>query len=396
MLKSKIFTAGLFMAMTATASAAPYGFFDARSLAMGNASVATGGLTTAAFANPAMLGINQMDESFVFHVGVGAAAIDNGGVVDLVDEIDDLEALLQSQIAALDFNGAAITMEQQRLALLELTQPGTSAILDANGNTALVFSVDALTLAVSYKARVSAGVGFRNAVDLGVPITPANVATLNPSLDVLGFGILTQELGVSIAKDFSLLGMDVSIGVRPKNVSVEVADYLVNTNNNVDLGDISDNTQDLGSFVTLDAGAVIQVFDSLQVGVFAENLIPKTLNTTPTILNPTSRDIEFDTKLRAGLSFQNELLTLAADLDLTESDPILDEAGSRMLAMGVEIDLGDIVQLRGGYQTNVASESKEDDLLSAGIGLWLGFNLDIAVVASEDSIGGFVQTGFRF
>ena len=401
MLKRKLMVAGLLSAMTTTASAAPYGYFDARSLGMGNTSVATGGLTTAANANPAMLAANEMNETFVFHLGVGVAAIDNGNVIETVDDIEDLETLFDNQIASNDLFGAVDTVEQQRQLIVSLTQPGTSAVLDANANTALVYNGGDFTYALNYKARGTAAVGFRNAQGLDTVISVANVANLeasnlDPSIDVRAQAVLTQELGVSIARNFSLMGMDLSIGVRPKNVSVEVADYLVNSNDNVDLGDVSDNTQDLGSFVTADAGVVLGVADSLQLGVFAENLIPKTLNTSPTVVSPVSRKIEFDTKLRAGVSYHNELLTVAADLDLTETDPILDESGSKMFALGVEVDLGDIVQLRGGYQTNVASESKEDDLLSAGIGLWLGFTLDIAVVASEDSLGGFVQSGFRF
>ena len=382
MLKTKALTAGLLMAVASTASAAPYGYFDARSVAMGNVSVATGGLTTAALANPAMLASNPMDEKFVFHIGVGVAAIENGDVVDSIDEIDEIEAQLNSQLAAADTAGAAATMEKQRLLLLELTKPGTNALLDGNANTALVYSGDDYTFAFSFKGRVTAGVGLRNPTDLGLPITVANVAGLDPSVDVLANAVLTQEIGLSISRKLTLAGMDFSIGLRPKTVSVESADYLVSTNNDVELGDASDNTQDLGSFTSFDGGIVLEISDSMNVGLYAENIMSKTLTTAPTMISPTSRNIEFDTKLRAGVSYQNEFVTVAADLDLTESDPILDESASKVLALGVEFDLGDIVQLRAGYQTNTAGDSNDDDLLSAGVGLWLGFNLDVAAVLS--------------
>ncbi|MCW8955801.1 MAG: conjugal transfer protein TraF, partial [Gammaproteobacteria bacterium] len=73
------------------------------------------------------------------------------------------------------------------------------------------------------------------------------------------------------------------------------------------------------------------------------------------------------------------------------------EDPTQMMSFGAEFDVFDILQLRAGYQTNMASGATDPDLISAGVGLWLGFNLDIAAVVAEDSsYGVFVQTGFRF
>lgn len=91
------------------------------------------------------------------------------------------------------------------------------------------------------------------------------------------------------------------------------------------------------------------------------------------------------------------MVTLAADMDLTERKPILTENPSKSMSIGAEFDAFNTVQIRAGYQTNLASGSTDPDLLSVGLGLWLGFNLDVAVVAGEDSsLGGFIQTGFHF
>ena len=152
---------------------------------------------------------------------------------------------------------------------------------------------------------------------------------------------------------------------------------------------IDDSSQDLGSLFTIDAGAVINFSDSFRVGIVAKNLISDTLTAGTT-------SIDFDTKIRVGAAYKNSFLTVAADMDLTEDDPILLEDPNKMLAVGLELNAWEIMQLRAGYQTNLASDSTADDLLSAGVGFWLGFNLDIAAVVSEDSIGGFVQAGFHF
>jgi len=106
--------------------------------------------------------------------------------------------------------------------------------------------------------------------------------------------------------------------------------------------------------------------------------------------------------MRGGVSYHNSFLTVAADMDLTEIDPIKVagipiEDPSKMLSVGVELNALDFMQIRAGYQTNMASGATAPDVLSAGIGFWLGFHLDVAVTAAEDSsFGAFVQTGFRF
>ncbi len=56
MIKRSLLSAGLLAAsLFNNAYALPYGFYDARSVGMGNVSVATGGITTAALSNPGPL-----------------------------------------------------------------------------------------------------------------------------------------------------------------------------------------------------------------------------------------------------------------------------------------------------------------------------------------------------
>ena len=86
-------------------------------------------------------------------------------------------------------------------------------------------------------------------------------------------------------------------------------------------------------------------------------------------------------------------LIIGADLDLTENDSVLSGGMKRQnLSVGFELDAFDFAQLRDG----ISSEAKKT-IYTAGAGLWLGFNLDVAVMLGEgDSLGAFVQTGFKF
>ncbi|MDH5736400.1 MAG: conjugal transfer protein TraF [Gammaproteobacteria bacterium] len=390
MFKRGLLTAGLLAATFTTASAGTYGYYDARSVAMGNVSVATGGITTAAFANPAMLAVNESGETFGFVLGAGLAAIDNGGIIDGVDDFQALDAQFTDQINNSQLAEAVATLQQEVDLLNSLNN--SSLVLDANANTAFIYGGDDYTFALSFKANGEASVALQN---LYIPAVP--VPGDQPTADIYALGTVTQEIGLSIATRTTLLGMDVAVGVTPKIVSVEAVDYLVSVDT-ADVANVTDTTpEDLGSYTSLDAGIVFRVTDSINAGLIAKNLLEKSFYTTPSPSTPVSRKVEFARFLRAGVSYHNEMLTLAADLDLTETDPVLAEDPTKMLSIGMELDAFDIVQIRAGYQTNTASGADNSgDLVSVGVGVWLGFNLDIAAVKSDDSLGAFIQTGFRF
>jgi len=401
MIKRGLLFTGLMLASATNVQALPYGFSDARSIAMGNVSVATGGVTTAAFSNPAMLMVNESDDTFAFHVGAGAIFLDNGGMIDDIDEFQNIEDQI-NLIDTSDVNNAQALLDALNAQVEVLNNlNGDSLLGRASPNVAVVYGGDSFSVAVTAGADAFASGAVSNITGLG-PFTRAGIEAeinntgtlnLNPTADLDAFGAITTEVGVSIASSFNLLGMDVSLGVKPKVVSAEAITFSESLET-VDTDDIiDDTTQDLGSFTTMDAGAVISFTDSLRVGMVAKNLISETLTVTT---NGSSRDIDFDTQLRVGVAYNNSFMTAAADMDLTETDPVLFEDPTKMLALGLELNAFDYLQLRGGYQTNLASGATADDLISAGIGLWLGFNLDISAVVSGDSVGAFVQTGFRF
>lgn len=377
MFKRSLISVSLLIAGMSTASAAAYGFFDAKSVAMGNVSVATGNTTTAALSNPAMLSINESNDTFALLIpAIGLQAIDNGGMVDLIDELQELEKQTPTAQGV------------QRLIDISSELNGKNISANIAANTALAYSGDSFSLGFSYQGSGQAGIRYRETV-------AGNVGTLTEPEGVLeAVGIAVQELGVSVSTNLDIAGMKVAVGVKPKNVQVDLVTNSANIKT-VDEGDFVDDATevDLGSFTSLDAGVAIQVSDSLTIGFVAKNLIEETI----TNASFAGGKYDFDTHMRAGVSYRNDVLTIAVDMDLSEVDSIAYENPSKMIAAGVEIDLGDIVQLRAGYQTNQASGSTEPDLLSAGVGLWLGFHLDAAVVVGEDSsFGAFIQTGFRF
>ena len=391
---NKLLLGALIATITSSAYAAPYGFYDARSVALGNVSVATGNIAIAALSNPAMLMVNENHDAFAMLLpAIGVQVVDNGGLLDKTDQLQILSDQFNVAVGNSDSTAAQAAYDQMATVLNSMN--GNSLSLNADINLALAYAGDNWAFGGAARGYVAAGAGVFNIV---AP-TYSGLTTPEPTASFQAAGVLIKEVGVSVASKFDLLGMDLSVGVTPKNISVESSITNVITVSALDTGDpIANSTEEtLGSFTTLDAGVALQVTDSITVGLLAKNLLTESFVSTVPDPDGNPYKFNFDTQLRTGVAYHNGFMTLAADMDLKEIKPMSFENPSKMLALGVEFNVFDFMQLRAGYQTNMATGATEPDLISAGIGLWLGFHLDVAaVVGSDSSYGAMVQTGFRF
>jgi len=200
-------------------------------------------------------------------------------------------------------------------------------------------------------------------------------------------------------------GQKLAVGLKPKYVTVDNV-FISESITTVDtgLGDLLDekNKTDLGDYTTLDLGLVMGMTRHTQIGLVVTNLVSHKINFINASGVPST--LSFDTQARLGVAYRTDYLTLGADLDLIETDALLTNQNfqalkSQYVSVGGEFNLLDFMQLRIGAQKNIAddiSDAAKDNLYTAGIGFWLGFNLDLAVVSQNDSLGGFLQTGFRF
>lgn len=373
------------LAVTQTAMAGGFAV-EARSLAMGNASVATADIAAAALANPAMLAQQQAEDDFALLLpSVGVFIDDSDGMVDLIE---------QFQSETNDCNAgdpSACVAAANTVAALD------NKALSPQVSTALVlgFSGDNLSFAVSGRSDVvfAGGLTSVDATVAGVQDPLKNLLTLR--------GVQTTEIGVSLAGNVEILGIRMSVGVTPKVVNVKSL-VLSESLSIVDTGIgglVDENTlQDLGNFTTMDAGVMVGLGDNIKLGVVARNLLTENfIDSSSLALGPVG--IGFDTQLRAGIAYNGDMVTIGVDMDLTENDPVIRTFGaqkSRMLAVGAELDIFEIAQIRLGMQKNLASGANGDALLTAGLGLSFGVHVDIAAMAGTDVFGVYIQTGFRF
>ncbi|UCB54979.1 MAG: conjugal transfer protein TraF [Thiotrichales bacterium] len=373
-----------------SANAVPFSV-EARSLGMGNVRVATADIATAPFANPGMLSFQPSREDFSLLIGVGGFLNDGDGVVDKIDDY---------QTAFGNFQADPINNVSEGVRAVQIAQSLDGNIIspDATALLSTGFSGKKWAFAVSARADAIAAGTVTN-------ISQSVLELADPTKNILEVeGVLTTELGVSLARNFQMFGQKIAVGITPKYVQVDNL-FLSESISTIDtgLGDLLDNsTRDLGDYTTLDLGLVMGLTKHTQIGLVATNLVSHKIDFISSSGVPST--LSFDTQARLGIAYRNDFLTLGADVDLIENDALLTSQNfqalkSQNVSIGGEFNLFKIMQLRVGAQKNIAddiSDAAKDTMYAAGIGFWFGFNLDLAVVSQNNSLGGFLQTGFRF
>jgi len=365
--------------------------FEGRSLAMGGTSVATADLATAAWANPAMLTNQRPSDDFSLLVGVGAFVRDDDDLLTDIDAFQAADARLRSAQDANDIPGAAIAAQDMANVITGIE--GKDMAVDVSGVAAMGIAFDSFAMALSIRADA---IGAGTVTDLSQNV----LEVTDPTKNILNLeGVIATEFGLSFAKDFRFYDRKVSLGIKPKMVDLQAFTFRESILNTNSLGDVFDQGKkfDLGTFTSFDLGAAIDLSESFRLGLNISNLLTDKFDLGGTILN-------FDTNARIGVAYRNRLLTVAVDYDLTANKPLLanpvfGDLKTQYLAVGAEFNAFDFAQLRVGARKNVASgisSGAKSTALTAGIGFWLGFNLDIAATFTNNSVGAFVQTGFRF
>ena len=383
-MKSGFFVAALTV-FSQSVTAVPFAH-EARSLAMGNIGVATADIATAAFANPAMLAFQREDDDFSLLLSAGGFFNDNDG---LIDNIDQFQQAYDNYNAAGDLVTSSAALAEMQSIAVQVNNKVIAPELSAS--VAAGFTTEVYSMALSARLDVIIAAALTD-------ISTNVLEVLDPNKNKLNIaGAKTTEIGFSIARSMDVMGRKLSIGITPKIVAVEAVNFSESIlTAETGLEELADNgVEDLGDFTTLDIGVVMGLTENIQAGLVVKNLLTKDLSYSAGTLS-------FDMQLKAGVAFRNDFLTIGADLDLIENDSALSgQAFSGLkrqnLSLGVELDVFDYVQLRAGMIKNIANAAISKDLLTAGVGIWLGFNLDVAVIKGDgDSMGAYVQTGFKF
>lgn len=323
--------------------------------------------------------------------------------MNLLTDIDDFQAADSRREAALNAgNAPQAASAAQDMANIISGIDGKVIKGEVSGVAAMGIAFEEFAMAFSVRSDATAAGSVTETSQTAVDV-------IDPTKNILNIeGVIATEFGLSLAKEFALLERKVSVGIKPKIVDLQTFSYResLRTIDGADSITNRDNKTDLGTFTTIDLGVSVDLSESYRLGLTVRNLITDKFDVDLGVVNgtPLTGTINVDTEARVGLAYRNQLLTLAVDYDLIENEPLLANPGfenlkSQYLAVGAEFNAFDFAQLRIGARKNVASDISDNakkTAFTAGIGFWLGFNLDIAATFSNNSVGGFLQTGFRF
>jgi len=420
------------------AAAVPFQSIDPRSLGMGGVGVASGTSANAGFMNPALLSAARDDEDFSLELPIiGARFSDKDNLLDEVDYYQDnnLEANLTTTIDAFDaavvggdpatIQSAAGQVATDADALLTQLKKLTGKPLQGEVFGGMVIGIPSKKVGASLTLNAYGVVGgqlnFEDQALIDGIIAAANTTATGADLTALenntviadqladtadvvdnlksnlgARGAIISEVGLSLSREFNIGGHDVAIGITPKLVKVKTFHYVLGVNT-ADI-DTDKGTKEFSDF-NIDVGAAKDYGNGWKAGLVVKNLIGKEYDTapfaSPGLTAVPSATIKVDPQVRLGISHGNEWLTVAADLDVTENEPVGFETKTQYLGVGAEMDLFDWVQFRAGYRHNLSDSDTSIPTIGFGFSPF-GVHMDLALAGNSDEAAVSFQLGFRF
>ena len=386
------------MIISQSAAAIPFSF-DARSLGMGGVGVATADLGTASWANPAMMTRHGLHDEFSVLIGGGAFIRDDDNLIGDIEDFQDADDRREDALNSGDAGELARAISDMRSAIRNTDDKVLAPELT------LLFAIgrdfDSFALGLSVRAdEIAGGLVTNLSCELTDPnCDPGELTDEDFNILVLE-GVRSTEVGVTIAKDFTVFDRRVSIGVKPKIVDLEAFTYsesLSTVDVDYDIFDEEDSDTSIGSFETIDLGLAVDLADNWLLGLNLRNLITDDFDVS-------GQTLKFDTEARIGIAYTGRSFTVGLDYDLVENDALLagdsfEVLTTQYLSLGVEYKPSDYAALRFGASKNLADDltgGARDIRYTVGAGFWFGFSLDVAFVVSNHSVGTLLQTGFRF
>ncbi|HFK5774308.1 TPA: conjugal transfer protein TraF [Enterobacter ludwigii] len=397
LLTQSLIAAGLIAAIP-YASASSNGF-DARSSAMGGVGVASAHFGAAPLTNPALLATSrEQDKISLIAPSIGAQASDPANLIDGFDDVTTAWDNLENALGSGNEAEAAGKLADSVAGLA-----GEHA--NANLGLSMVLAVpdDELPVALSVnswaKGHARALVS-QSDLDYLDDVAKGIIIPGKDDLDKLtsraeGMAALVTEYGVTVAHPFTLGELPVGVGIMPKIQRIETWNYNVAINN-YDSSDLRDgNGQHQTMSANIDAGFFASVTPEWMVALSAQNLFENKVKTRE--INGYQPAFIIRPELTAGTAWNNERVTLSADIDLTPVSNFQYVDKNQYAAFGAELRAADWVQLRAGYRLDMRGNDRR--VVTGGVGLSAGeaMQFDLTAMAGRDrTIGGVAQFTFHF
>lgn len=398
---------------------------EARSDAMGGTGVASGSYGSGALINPALLAkAQQEDRVTVILPSVSAQISDKDNLQDQIDDIsdkvDNYEDVIDN-LTLLDIIANPVgTLDQFQSAAGDLAGEleslrGKTAHAKAAAGIAVSIPNDVLSVAFVTKAyaraRVSSSVDQQDidylrgiegsdavagAVAIDAAVNGSDVITRNLNSTASGRAAIVSDYGIAMAKQFDLGGVPVSIGVTPKLQKT----WLYNYTTSIYAYDSNDwnssryRNDDTG--FNIDAGVAADFGEHWTVGLSGQNLVSRDIDTKDIrITNGRTGEtrsykdtFQISPLVTAGAAWHNDLMTLSADGDLTETKGFKSEENSQYVGVGAEVRPLSWLAVRAGYRADV--KGNNSNVFTGGVG-FAPFNrvhVDLMGLYGEDETWG--------
>ena len=372
---------------------------------------------TSSLSNPALLTKFDNNDDVFFSLNVGIMASDKYDVADTAEDIsDNLDKLAD------DINGIQLqnfqSSEQQQNYYNDLNEQVDVIITDFKKIDGKVVKIrNGLNFQILIPNRYISIGFFTNQYgriggtmdysggDEAILDQAVNDCTnmLDCNLNLNNLESATTAVGYSIAEAGVMAAYpavkhanyDLSIGAKLKYQRVDL--YF----NRVQISDFDDDdfeitddeniTDESGSNIDLGLYLAWGVERQWHAALVTNNLIKQTVHHV-------EQGITFTLKMTSsfGLSYQNDWLSLATEIDLTDREQFASLAPSKYAGAGAEFRFYEHIQFRLGYRTDL--NDVDDDIYTAGIGIspWDVFAIDIAAFTGDnDTIGAALQLSLK-
>ncbi|EOQ0202263.1 conjugal transfer protein TraF [Escherichia coli] len=378
-------------------STAATSYFEARNDAMGGTGVASSHYGVAPLANPALLTKSGAKDDFSLLLpSVGAQLSDPGNIRDNADKISDdwkaFDRAVDSQ--------SGVTQAAARLKARLQDFRHTHADAQVGASAVAALPGDTLAGALMLKSYGTVSVdGKVSDADLNYL---ESIASSSQSVDkdrltsqAFARAALITDVGIALATELETAGQKWSLGFTPKFQRVDLFNYnvLVKNYDSSDFkGDRYHNTR---NGINADIGASMDLDDNWTLGLVAQNLIPRSIETKE--VNGITETFRIRPQVTAGVSWHNDMFTTALDVDLTPTSGFTSDSKRQFAAIGAEFNARKWVQLRAGYRQNLASNDGSAFTAGVGVSPFDVVHLDLAGLAGTDNnYGAIAQLQFTF
>lgn len=323
-----------------------------RAVGMGGAGVAVTTDSLATYWNPAGLALTQTVDVRLQASGQG---IDRFGMRDTLKDIDDIN---DNDISAAN---------QARL---------QSLLNDLNGASLSVLPTAGLYFK-GYWGDHSFGINISDVATGGTfSSTPLTSVVSGSELDINGElqvnFLEARQIALSYA--YAFWEKKISLGITGKIIQGVAYSRGVDVDDAKDSFNISDELKDAKNSYEfgIDIGGLIHPVSWLQIGIIGKDL------NKPSFKAPGGGKFKLRPQVRGGVAFiPFSTTTVTFDADLTKNKTLVPEIRSRVLSLGVEQGLFEVVFLRAGVLKNV-EDAKTRFTPTAGLGIKiLAFQFDV-------------------